>query len=429
MSEFSEYLWEYIQGRKLTWMKASQLCGVERTQLRRYALGKRMPEEVGMVDRIAEGLGMSKAQTREWKESYYIQKKGRYAYVAFQMAHRIFCGATIGEEKVKALETAEEAHVVLGQQKEAGEVHVALGQQKALGKLALIEGQQKALGESAPIEGRERVGRPEAVAVGRPQGIVKRLYGEAEICAYISYIAQNTAYLCLKLPPVGEGDGLFPIVAGVPGSCRIRHIVEMNHAKGKEAETEGLQKLLPFLFAKPDYQVYSHYHWQRQAAMEDGMHIALGEKGMVLYREGMGQGIFTGYLASLHYYREMFEEDLRQCSLWGGSQSQWNPCESGLGEGRRGGFWKMPQPEAGSIWRGEENKNICSGGVLFGIRNIRRSGFGLFPRGSAAAASALRKQGLWKCSPPIWKSGAGMPGGMHMVRKGLWSCSRSMQGG
>lgn len=38
-------------------------------QLRRYALGRRMPEEVGIVCRIAEGLGMSEAQAREWKES------------------------------------------------------------------------------------------------------------------------------------------------------------------------------------------------------------------------------------------------------------------------------------------------------------------------------------------------------------------------
>lgn len=352
MSEFSEYLWEYIQGRKLTWMKASQLCGVERTQLRRYALGRRMPEEVGIVCRIAEGLGMSETQAREWKESYYIQKKGRYTYVAFQMAHRIFCGNAIGEEKVRVLE---------------------------------------ATGKSAPMEGRERTGRPGAV--GMPEWIVKRLYGEAEICACISCITQNTPYLCLKLPPVGEGDCLFPILAGVSASCRIRHIVEMNHAKGKEAETEGLQKLLPFLFAKSDYQVYSHYHWQRQAAMEDGMHMALGEKGMVLYQEGMGQGIFTGHPASLHYYREMFEEDLKQCSLWGGSQC--NPCESGLGERRRGSFLRVLQPEAGSIWRGKENKNICSGGGrTFWYQEYPQERIWIAPQGQHGGCVCIVEAGL-----------------------------------
>ena len=77
---FAEYLTNYIKEEHLTWKKAAEICGIERSLLMRYARGEKVPRTIDRIIQIADALSMNDHDKNKLLELYECEKIGHEQY-------------------------------------------------------------------------------------------------------------------------------------------------------------------------------------------------------------------------------------------------------------------------------------------------------------------------------------------------------------
>lgn len=261
MKTFSEFLSAYVAEHQISWQNASQLCGVNRTLLSRYASGKQQPESMDKVEKIARGLQMTRQQAEEFKELYKISRGGGHIYKTLDLIDGIFLGQNSGVFPIPA------------------EWHT-------------------------PDSHREFQGQS--------------LHGEREICEAVYKIAEESKLIRIQTDAVTDYRFLFPVLAD--SACRIEHIIRVSCGNCGQTAAEELNLLLPFFFLGKDYRVYCHYQWSPKTP-ETGttMNIMLGSQGLLLFSGDFTRGIFSSQAECRSYYERIYLDNRKKCRVFGGS--------------------------------------------------------------------------------------------------------------
>lgn len=259
MKTFSEYLSDYAAGNQISWQKAALLCDMDRTLLSRYASGKRLPENLDKVKKIARGLNMTKQQTEEFKILYQISKRGDFSHKALDLIRQIFSGQKICPFSMPARQ------------------------------------QPQHIWQERRVYG---------------------LYGAEEICDAADWLVRNASFLRVHMGAIGKDCLLFPILAAA--GCRIEHLLPIGYGLQGQTAVEAFEKLIPFLFLGKKYQVYCYYWWPRMKAEAD-MHMVLGDQGILIFSSDFTRGVFTGQAQYREYYEKMYLDKVKKSRIYGGS--------------------------------------------------------------------------------------------------------------
>lgn len=273
MQKFSEYLNDYILNEDISYRKAAELCQMDRTLLRRYTTGERLPRNLDRVLEMAEKLGMSKEEEKKFCRSYRVSQMHQVEY-----------------ETMKHIE-----HIIQAiQKKEKNKKYLKALHGKA-GVNAVEKGQDKGRWEENQI---------------------KKITGMKEMQDVLEYIVTSVTDIKVKMQPKHTkiaSELFYPLV---DSNCSIEQICIM---KQLEQETQkeivhGFEKLLPIFLGGKHHKVYC----QMDKEAEDGEMMIISEKGCLLISSGEKmQGIFTNKPAYRKYYWQLFEQELKRCRLIG----------------------------------------------------------------------------------------------------------------
>ncbi len=302
MKRFSEFFSEYVAKTRLTWTEAANRCGVERTLLSRYASGKKTPDSLDKVLKIAQGLGMSEQQTEEFQLLWQISKTGEYRYCALRLIGQIFEGHVIDLDTGWA-------------------------------------------GEALDWNGKGR----EAC----------HLHGQEEIRGALRHFIEEASRLRIHMNFGG-------LLSGIHFGCRTEQIIEMDHMGSREEEVEEIKWMVPHLYFGQDYTIYCHYRrCEETAGLNGRISMLLSDKVLMLFSEDLERGIYTYEAGYRDYYGQIFAEDLKKCHRFGGSgcisgKNTELPGEAALLENEATGisFWyeKLPY-ERIWVWKRGDEKN------------------------------------------------------------------------
>lgn len=99
MQKFAEVLSEYLSEKRISFKKAASEIPMDRTQLKRYATGERLPKDKASVIAIAKGIGMSEEQQMTLISSYERSRMGEKKFRAFNLIEQILEGRSTGVPK------------------------------------------------------------------------------------------------------------------------------------------------------------------------------------------------------------------------------------------------------------------------------------------------------------------------------------------
>lgn len=77
---FAEYLTNYVKSKNLTWKKAAEICGIDRSLLMRYAKGEKVPRTIDRIIQIADALSMNDYDKNKLLELYECERIGHEQY-------------------------------------------------------------------------------------------------------------------------------------------------------------------------------------------------------------------------------------------------------------------------------------------------------------------------------------------------------------
>ena len=277
MQKFSEYLNDYILKENISFRKAAELCDVDRTLLRRYTTGERIPRNLDRVLKIAQGLSMSRDEEKKICLSYKIS----------QMCKEEF---EIMNHVEKMIQNVQKAKNKKYQKWLHGEIKVEKGQK-----------QQKAVQNNTKYEWEENQ--------------VKKINGLEEIQATLKYMITDVANIKvkMKLEYTQFFNRLFHSFSDI--HCQIEQIYVMKQVKDEmhKAIFDGFEQLLPIFFSGKPYKVY----YQMDQELEDDEMMIISDKGCLLISPEKMQGVFTNKPAYRMYYQSIFEQHLKRCQLIG----------------------------------------------------------------------------------------------------------------
>lgn len=304
MKRFSEYFLDYVGKENLTWKEAAKLCGVDRTLLSRYASGKKLPDSLDKVLKIAKGLGMSRRQTEEFQLLYQIRKTGEYQHCALELIEQIF---------------------------EGNAIQFGAGPK----------------GEALEWEGQGR--------------LTRRLNGKEEICGAIRHVAEEASYLRMHMNFSG-------LPSGIRFCCNTEHMIELDPMGRREEEIQELKRMLPHLYFGQAYKVYCHYRkYEEAAALEEQISMLLSDKVLILFTGNLERGICTYEAEYREYFGKVFSDNLKKCHLFGGSGcihgADTDPCEADAfleNEASGISFWyeKLPYKRIWVYQKGNEKNGF-----------------------------------------------------------------------
>lgn len=267
MKKFAECFSDYLQRYHLSFKRAAFLCEMDRTLLRRYAKGDRMPKKEETVRKIAAGLSMDREEEENLCMAYRRSQMGERQY---QMNHVL--------EKIK----------LCGQAK------------------GNLQGRKDCLTE-------EEKGMP------APES-VKRLQGSSEIMEYLKKVLFQAEYLRLFMnPSYSEILKLLTMVLEQNPRCQAEHIIGMSSFYDKDniGDIVNFESVLPLLSVAENYQIFHHYRWGRiREAEKSELNICLTNKGLVLFDLEMKHGLFSNQELYIQYFRESFWQRRQHCRLF-----------------------------------------------------------------------------------------------------------------
>lgn len=91
MQEFAEVLKSY-EHKIVSYRKLSDAVNVDRTTLKRYVCGERLPKNIETVRAIAREIGMSETEEQHLIEAYKRSQMGEKKYEGYQLINKIFNG-------------------------------------------------------------------------------------------------------------------------------------------------------------------------------------------------------------------------------------------------------------------------------------------------------------------------------------------------
>lgn len=77
---FAEYLTNYVKSENLTWKKAAEICGIDRSLLMRYAKGEKVPRTTERIIQIADAPSMNDHDKNKLLELYECERIGHEQY-------------------------------------------------------------------------------------------------------------------------------------------------------------------------------------------------------------------------------------------------------------------------------------------------------------------------------------------------------------
>ncbi len=92
MQRFALYLSNYLSRKRISYKRAAELTGIDRTQLKRYVIGERLPKDKLVIEELSKGIGMSEEEAEELFLAYKISIVGEKKYRAYQYFKRIYSG-------------------------------------------------------------------------------------------------------------------------------------------------------------------------------------------------------------------------------------------------------------------------------------------------------------------------------------------------
>lgn len=287
MKTFSKYLSDYVADCQISWQKTAQLCGMDRTLLSRYASGKRLPENINKVKKIAKGLSMTEQQTEEFKILYQISKGGEPIYKALNLISQIFYGQNVAPF-------------------------------------------------SMPVRRQSQYIWQETQA--------QRLHGAEEICDAAAWLVNKSSLLRIQMGTIEKDSYLFPILAAA--NCRIEHILQIDCGNQRKTVVEEFERLIPFLNRGKEYQIYCYYQFfRKEAESVAGMHFMLGNQGLLLFSDDFARGIFTSRAEYRKYYEKMYLDKIKKSRIFGASGCSLSKIEKSSSDG-----YFLENPSSGIVF-------------------------------------------------------------------------------
>lgn len=267
MKKFAECFSDYLQRYDMPFKRAALLCEIDRTLLRRYAKGDRMPKSEETVHKIAKGLSMD----REEEEKLCL------AYRRSRMGERQYCMNGILD---KIRNYVQEADTGWKQ-------------------------------EACFTEEEKAVPAPESV---------QRLFGQQEIMLYLKKIFWEAEDMMLLMNPhYPEILKLMQTVFEQNPECHAEHIMRMSSFYNEDniEDVVNFESVFPLLAAAEHYKIFHHYCWDGvEEAEKSELNICLTNKGVVLFDLEMQYGIFSNQKHYRRYFIENFQQQKQHCSLF-----------------------------------------------------------------------------------------------------------------
>lgn len=279
MQKFAEYFDVYLHEHQIPYKRAAILCEIDRTLLRRYAKGTRIPKSEETVIKIAEGLSMKE------------EDKERLC-----MAYR---RTRIGERQYQM-------NIILKKIRE---------------------------GNSYPKE--KKHGKKENLRAGanmRPEKeMAENLKEKKSIETYLSYVLWGAEYAMISLNPLCSGaiEILMDVLEKNPG-CSVEHIIGNSSFYGKDniGDVKNFEVVFPLLLVGENYRVFHHYRWNGAIEAEKSeLNLILTDKGIVLFDLELSHGVFSNQNQYLQYYLQVYRNIQKNCSLFAENRNigQGNP--------------------------------------------------------------------------------------------------------
>lgn len=267
MKKFAECFSDYLNRYHLSFKRAALLCGMDRTLLRRYAKGDRMPKKEETVREIAAGLSMDREEEENLCMAYRRSRMGERQY-------QMNCVL----EKIKLCRQAPEA---------------------PWGQKNCFAGEEK------------EMPAPESV---------RRLKGPLEIMEYLKKVLFQAEYLRLSMnPSYPEILTLLTMVLEQNPRCQAEHIMGMSsfYDEDNMEDIVNFKSVLPLLAAAENYQIFHHYRWGGMGEAEKSeLNICLTDRGLVLFDLEMKHGLFSNQGLYLQYFLEHFRQRRQHCFLF-----------------------------------------------------------------------------------------------------------------
>lgn len=92
MQKFAEVLSKYLDNKTVSLRRVADAINVDRTTLRRYVSGERLPKNMDIVEALAKEIGMSEKEGKRLAESYERSRIGEKTYKGCQFIEQIFWG-------------------------------------------------------------------------------------------------------------------------------------------------------------------------------------------------------------------------------------------------------------------------------------------------------------------------------------------------
>lgn len=267
MQKFAEYLKFYLKSHDIPYKRAAILCELDRTLLRRYAEGVRMPKDIQTAVRIAESLSMTKEDKDNLCLAYKRSKMGERQYYMNTVLNQIL------EDPFSFTHKA----------------------------------------DSYPIDFDFKMPKVK-------KETAKNLNSKQEILEYFFYILKETEHIMTSMNPIYLGllKLLWNTLQENPNS-KVEHIIGLSSFYDKDniEDVTGFEFIFPLLFAGNNYKIYHHYRWNGiSKAEKSSLNLVLTTKGMVLFDFEMSYGLFSNQEQYLLYYGQMFQCLKQNCNIF-----------------------------------------------------------------------------------------------------------------
>lgn len=260
MKGFAEFLKQYIENSGLSYRKAADMCGIDRTLLGRYANGQRTPSGDAVIDKIATGLGMSEDDKKHMHA--LLKNKNDKKTQMFNVYIDRICNESF---KYRMYNIKLNDNIINVDE----------------------------------------------------NGLIKLTCWE-EILRYTMYVVNGSDKISMRIDPeyknifrrfdFGKDD-----FSKIDVTCIVRL-----HGSNYSDELENIRyfyALYPILCELKSCNVY-HYYRNMSEADESEINFVISEKGIVIFDKTLNNGMFTNKATYMEYYQRIFDMLKEKCELY-----------------------------------------------------------------------------------------------------------------
>lgn len=260
MNLFADNLSMLLKENNISFRKGAQDIGIDRTALKRYSEGERLPKNAEIVERIAKGLNLDEETSQRLIYNYEIEKKGIKNYMIGKLL-----------EQLDSMYTDEKA--------EECKQYVSM----------------------------------------MPEAQIKswdNLYNS------INYIMNDVDNIKM-IVDAGNGELVNRIYSNVDRTkeCTVEHIIELDRDCSKDNKTDFdvFENMIKSMIKISDYCSNTTYYRVRNVASPIRNQIVISGKGMLMFRlfeDKEPLGLLENRQHVISYYMNIYNNIKEECSLY-----------------------------------------------------------------------------------------------------------------